>query len=92
MENLNQFYLQIISIMFTNSNLEDFKNDIKIEFKSFSKWFKANRPPLNFYKISFVQFTTKNNPQIDLDIGHANKLISKAPFLPQCQRPSFVWV
>jgi len=64
--------------MFTNSNLEDFKNDIKIEFKSFSKWFKANRLPLNFYKINFMQFTTKNSPQIDLDIGYANKLISKA--------------
>ena len=78
MENLNQFYLQIISIMFTNSNLADFKNDIKIEFKSFSKWFKASRLPLNFYKINFMQFTTKNSPQIDLDIGYANKLISKA--------------
>ena len=74
MENLNQFYLQIISIMFTNSNLADFKNDIKIEFKSFSKWFKASRLPLNFYKINFMQFTTKNSPQIDLDIGYANKL------------------
>jgi hypothetical protein len=53
MENLNQFYLQIISIMFTNSNLEDFKNYTKIEFKSFSKWFKANSLQLNFYKNQF---------------------------------------
>jgi len=34
---VKQFYLQIISIMFTNSDLEYFKNGTKIEFKSFSK-------------------------------------------------------
>ena len=28
-------------------------------------------------KIYFMQFTTKNSPVIDLDIGYANKLISK---------------
>ena len=78
MENLNQFYLQIICVMFNNSNLKDFKNDIKIEFKSLNKWFKANRLPLNFYKTHFIEFTTKNNPQIYLDISYANKLISKA--------------
>ena len=77
MENLNQFYLQIISIMFTNSNLGDFKNDVKIELKSFSKWVKANKLQLNFYKINFLQFTTINSPQIGRDIGYANKLISK---------------
>jgi hypothetical protein len=66
------------SIIFTNSNFEDCKNYIKIEFEFLSKWFKANRLSLNFDKIHFIQFTTKNSPQIDLDISCANKLISKA--------------
>ena len=33
---------------------------------------------MNFDKTHFKQFTTKNEPQIDLDISYANKLISKA--------------
>jgi hypothetical protein len=31
------------SIVFANSNIEDFKNYIKIEFKSLNKWVKAKR-------------------------------------------------
>ena len=67
-----------ISIVFTNSVLKDFKNYVEIEFESLNKWFKANRPLLISDKIHFMQFTTKNSPQIDLDIGYASKLISKA--------------
>jgi hypothetical protein len=37
-------------------------------FEYLSKWFKANRLSLNFDKTHFLQFTTKNDPQIDLDI------------------------
>ena len=66
------------SIIFTNSNPKDFKNNTKIEFESLYKWYKANRLSLNFDKTHFMQFTTKNSPQIDLDISYANKLISKA--------------
>ena len=33
---------------------------------------------MNFDKTHFMQFTTKNGPQIGLDISCANKLISKA--------------
>jgi hypothetical protein len=72
MENLNHFYLQIERLWFTNSNFEDFKNDIKIEFESLNKWFKGNRL-LNFDKTHFIQVTTKNSPQLDLDISYANK-------------------
>ena len=31
------------SNIFTNYNLKDFKNGIKIEFESLNKWFKAKR-------------------------------------------------
>jgi len=66
------------SILFTNSILKDFKNHAQIEFESLNKWFKATRLSLISDKIHFMQFTTKNSPQIDLDIGYTNKLISKA--------------
>jgi len=33
---------------------------------------------LNFDETHFMQFTTKNSPEIDLDISYANKLISEA--------------
>ena len=65
------------SIIFTNSNLQDFKNDIKIEFESQKKWFKANRLLIIIYKTHFMQFTIKTTPQIDLDFSYANKLNSK---------------
>ena len=57
------------SIIFINSDLKDFNNDIKNEFKSLNKWFKANRLSLKFYEKYLMQLTTKNNPHIDPDIA-----------------------
>ena len=62
-------------IIFTSSTLESFKNDIRSETESLNKWFKANKA---LDKPHFIQFTTENSPQIDLDISFANKLNSKA--------------
>ena len=63
--------------MFINSNLEDFKNVTKIEFRSLNRLVKANRLLGNCEKIQFLQFTPKNSPEIDLDIRYANNLISQ---------------
>jgi hypothetical protein len=49
-----------------------------IVLESLNKWFEANKLSLNFDKTHYIQFTTKNSPQIDLEISYANKLISKA--------------
>lgn len=65
------------SEMFINSNLEEFKNDVKIGFESLNKWFQANKLSMNFGKNNFIKFTTISNSQIDLDISYANKLISQ---------------
>jgi hypothetical protein len=65
------------SLIFTNSNLENFKNDTKIVFEYLNKWFKANRPSLNSDKTIFIQYTTKDSPQINLDISCNNRIISK---------------
>lgn len=62
------------SIIYTNSNLEDFKNHIKIDFESINKWFEANRHSLNFDRAHCMHFTTKNSPEIYLDISYANIL------------------
>lgn len=67
-----------ISNIFTNSNLKDFTNYIKIEFVSLTTWSKVNRLSLHFYETYFTQFTTKNSPQIDLYLSCAKNLISKA--------------
>jgi hypothetical protein len=66
------------SIIFTNSYPKKFKKDVESTFEILNKWFIANRLSLNFDKSYFIQFTTKNNPQIDLAISYDNKLISKA--------------
>jgi hypothetical protein len=62
------------SIIFTNSKSEDFKNGINIVFESLNKWFEANKLSLNFDETHYIQLTSKNSRQIDLDISYANKL------------------
>lgn len=44
------------TLVFTNSNPWDFKNDMKIIFKCLNKCFKANRLSLNFDATHFIQF------------------------------------
>jgi hypothetical protein len=70
-------YADDTRLLFTHSNLEDYKNDRKIVFEYLNKWFKAHRISRNSEKINFIQSATKNSPQIDFDIGYDNKLISK---------------
>jgi hypothetical protein len=62
----------------TNCDLTDFISDIKIIFEYLNEWFKAKSLSLNFDQTHFIQFATKNRPQIHLDISYANKIISKA--------------
>jgi hypothetical protein len=65
-------------IIFTNSNPQNFRNDIKSTFQILNKWFTANRLSLNCDKTHFLQFTTTNSLQIYLAISYDNKFISKA--------------
>jgi hypothetical protein len=66
------------SVIFTNSNLKDFTNYIKIEFESLTTQSKANRESLQFDETYFIKFTIKNSPQIGLYNSCAKKLIYKA--------------
>jgi hypothetical protein len=42
------------TIIFTNSNSEDFKNDKNIVFESLNKWFEANKLSLNIDKTHYI--------------------------------------
>jgi hypothetical protein len=66
------------SIIVTNYNPKDFISDIMTAFKYLNKWFRASNLSLNFEKTHLIQFTTKNGPQINLDVSYANKTIFKA--------------
>jgi hypothetical protein len=57
------------SVIITNSNFEDFKKHITTEFTTLNMWFKSSKLTINFGKIHFMQFTTKNSCQIDTDIN-----------------------
>jgi hypothetical protein len=57
------------SLIVTNSNPTDFLSDIMTVFEYLNKWFRDNSLSLNFDKTHFMQFTTKNGPQISLDIS-----------------------
>jgi hypothetical protein len=66
------------SIIVTKSNPTDFISDITTVFKYLNKWSRTNSLSLNFDKTHLIQFTTKNGPQINLDVKYANKTIFQA--------------
>ena len=47
------------SFIFTHSNYINFKNEIDIVMEQISKWFEFNSLILNFNKMHYMQFTTK---------------------------------
>jgi len=66
------------SILFTHSNLIDFKKNISIIFTTLNKWLGANQLSLNFNKTNYVQFTTKRNMSFNLQIGFNNNFITNS--------------
>jgi len=77
LENLKQFYLLTVLVLclaiLILKVLKWHKNWIWIH-----KRYKSSTLSLNFDKNHFMEFTTKNSPQINLIISYANKLISIA--------------
>jgi len=72
------------SILIPHSNLFDFKNDIKIIFTNLNERFIQNLLSLNFSKTQFVNFTNRNNNQMDIIIDHNNRTI------PICSSTKFL--
>jgi len=52
------------NILLSHSNPTNFNSNINTVFKILSDWFEQNLLSLNFTKIQFTNFTTKNSNQI----------------------------
>ena len=77
---VNDKYVPILftddtSILLSNSNPTDFNNNINTVFKILNDWFKQNSLSLHFTKTQFINFTMKNNNQIEISIKNNNKFI-----------------
>ena len=64
------------NIIFTHSNLTDFKDEINIVIEKISKWFQANLLILNFNKTSYIQFMAKPKLAVDIHISYKANLIN----------------
>jgi uncharacterized protein YihD (DUF1040 family) len=67
-----------ISIIVTNPNHSDLKNDINKLFNDINEWFKANLLSINIDKTYFMHFSTKNSYLTDLNITYNNKKYLKS--------------
>ena len=63
------------NIIFTHSNLTDFKDEINIVIEKISKWFQASSLILNFNKTNYIQFTAKPKLAVDICISYKANLI-----------------
>jgi hypothetical protein len=61
------------SLIYTNSNLNDFENRINTLFSSLNNWFETTLLSLNYNKTHCMQFLTKTNQDINLHINLNNK-------------------
>ena len=62
------------SIIFTHSNLTDFKDEINIVIEKISKWFQASLLILNFNKTNYIQFMAKPILAVDIHISYKANL------------------
>jgi hypothetical protein len=63
------------SMFVTSSNPKKLENYINKVFLDINRWFTTNLLSLNVEKIQFMQFVTKTNSLLDLNIMHGNKKI-----------------
>jgi hypothetical protein len=61
------------SIIVTSPNLIEFENNVNKFFQNVNRWFTTNLLSLNVEKTQFMQFVTKSNSLLDLNIMHRNK-------------------
>ena len=64
------------SIVTSNSTLEDFKNNINLGMTELINWFWGNILTLNYDKTHFLQFLTKKQNEINLQITASNTVIT----------------
>jgi hypothetical protein len=66
------------SIIITNSSPVDYKNHITEVFENINDWFKANLLTLNFDKIYYVEFLTKNSSAMNEHIAYDTNQIVRS--------------
>ena len=64
------------SIIITNTNLTEFKSNIDLVMTETINWFQSNLLTLNCSKTHFLQFLTKKQNEIKLQITASNTLIT----------------
>ena len=64
------------SIVTSNSNLEDFNNNVNFVMMELINWFWGNLLTLNYDKTHFLQFLTKKQNEIKLQITASNTIIT----------------
>jgi hypothetical protein len=64
------------NIIFTHSNLTDFKDEINIFIEKISKCFEANSLILNFNKTNYIQFVAKPKLAVNIHISYKENLIN----------------
>jgi hypothetical protein len=57
------------SILISKPSPTEFINDINKVFGNINDWFKINLLSLNFDKTYYIQFLTKNNQEININIS-----------------------
>jgi hypothetical protein len=58
------------SVIVSNSNLVNFKNDLIFSFEQSNAWFNTNLLSLNYSKTQYVQFRTTNSLRTRVDISY----------------------
>jgi len=82
------------SLIVTNPNPIDFKNDISTVLEHINLWFKGNLLSLNFNKPHFIRFITKKIILLRIKIGYSNNQIAHvaiAEFLGIVIKNSLSW-
>jgi hypothetical protein len=64
------------SIIVSDPNLVNYKNDLISSFRQLNEWFDINFLSLNYNKTQYVHFRTFNSETIHLDISYNNRCIS----------------
>jgi hypothetical protein len=62
-------------IIFTHSNLTEFKGGINIVFDKINNWFQTNLLSLNSNKTHYVHFSTRTKLTVNTHISHKDNLI-----------------
>jgi len=61
--------------IFTHPNLTEFKEEINEVFEKIIIWFQNNLLSMNLNKTYYMQFTSKTNYAVNVNINDQNKLI-----------------